>query len=148
MNSMRQYLCMGNEFHEKVYRKEIKNNEKRFCYTLNNDQISFSVKTLSPAYNYVSTISMAGTPPIIANKGLANEINTGIFQRSVNGSASPRGRSIVIPFLNKNVALRSETHRAISFSAFCAFRGKSRGKDAPPTMTLQILMGDLLSELV
>ena len=41
----------------------------------------------------------------------------------------------VIPFLNKNVALRSETHRAISFSAFCAFRGKSRGRDAPPTMT-------------
>ena len=43
----------------------------------------------------------------------------------------------VIPFLNKNVALRSETHRAISFSAFCAFRGKSRGRDAPPTATLQ-----------
>ena len=43
----------------------------------------------------------------------------------------------VIPFLNKNVALRSETHRAIWFSAFCAFRGKSRGRDAPPTATLQ-----------
>ena len=54
----------------------------------------------------------------------------------------------VIPFLNKNIALRSETHRTISFSAFCAFRGKSRGRDAPPTMTLQILMSDLLSELV
>ena len=54
----------------------------------------------------------------------------------------------IIPFLNKNVALRSETHRAIWFWAFCAFRGKSRGRDAPPTATLQILMRDLLSELV
>ena len=71
----------------------------------------------------------------------------------VNHSKTPNrtfftGYGLLIPFLNKNVALRSETHRAISFSAFCAFRGKSRGRDAPPTTTLQILMSDLLSELV
>ena len=59
------------------------------------DTYSFTVDTLSPAYNfYMVAMIDFNTDPVI-NEGLASEINTGHFEMSAGGTATPRGRSIM-----------------------------------------------------
>ncbi len=59
-----------------------------------NEIISYSVETFSPAYNFPMLALDFNTVDLI-NEGYASEINTGTFDRSASGSAKPRGRKIM-----------------------------------------------------
>lgn len=59
----------------------------------NNAEISFEVKTLSPAYNF-GQWSLPNKPLPILNEGKASEINTGTFNRRARGSVTVRSRNI------------------------------------------------------
>ena len=108
---------------------------------------------LETPFRWTFTVVLDTTPPEISSATVDIQngrvgrdviaLTTGTHTVTITAESAAvlrrmRGRSpLSYTILNKNVALRSETHRAISFSAFCAFRGKSRGRDAPPTTTLQ-----------